>query len=412
MHYREDELVPAPVETSYLRPAFLTAFLGAIVSLGVAALFLRVAQGSAEPSSTTFVRATVRAWLVSMGSGIDTGPVTFGLIPVGATFVCIALVARTASWVVADPVDELAAYVATTAGAYGVIAGIASAASATAGVHTSVIRAAFGAFVVGGLGAAWGAIRRHGQGDRLWFTASDDIRHATRAAIPGMLVVLAAAAVLVLVQLIRNLSRAGDIWAQLDPDGGGVIALAIACLLAAPTLVLWAASALIGPGFVLGTDTSVDLTGSQLGTVPGFPLLGALPPPGEFPGWVFVLWLVPLLAGVVSGWRVELGERHGLLARVALGAAAGAVAGFLLGILVGLSGGAIGPGRMADAGPPVFTPLLLAVPAMAVGGALGALLKHYRGGRAPQPPDASSTGRPRLWKRHQSPGPDRLVDES
>jgi hypothetical protein len=404
--------VPAPVETPYLRPAFLTALLATVLSLAVSAVFVRIAQGSADPSFVSFVRAAVRTWLVSLGSGIDAGPVTFGLIPIGATVVCVALVARTASWVVVDPVDELAAYVATTAGAYGVIAGIASAATVSGGVHTSVIRAAFGAFIVGGIGAAWGAVRRHGQGERLWFTVSDDIRLATRAAVPGVLVVLAAAGVVVVVQLARNVSPAGDIWAQLDPGTGGGIALAVACLLAAPTLVLWAASALIGPGFMLGTDTSVDLSGSQLGNVPGFPLLAALPPPGELPGWVFVLGLVPLLAGMVSGWRVELGEREGLLARVGLGAAAGGVAGFLLGIQVGLSGGAIGPGRMADAGPPAFTPLLLAVPVMAVGGALGAVLAHYRGGRAPQPPDASSTGRPRLWRRHQSPGPDRRVDES
>lgn len=404
--------MPAPVETPYLRPAFLTALLAAILSFAVAAAFVRVAQGSADPSFASFVRATVRTWLVSMGSGIDAGAVTFGLIPVGATVVCVALVARTASWVVVDPIDELAAYVATTAGAYGVIAGIASAATATDGVNTSVIRAAFGAFVVGGLGAAWGAVRRHGQGERLWFTVSDDVRLASRAAIPGVLVVLAAAGAVVVVQLVRNLSRAGDIWAQLDPGTGGGIALAIACVLATPTLVLWTASALLGPGFMLGTDTSVDLTGSQLGNVPGFPMLAALPPPGELPGWLFVLGLVPLLAGAVSGWRVELGAREGLLSRVALGAAAGGVAGFLLGILVGLSGGAVGPGRMADAGPPAFTPLLIAVPVMAMGGALGAVLKHYRGGRAPQPPDASPTGRPRLWKRHQSPSLDRRVDES
>jgi hypothetical protein len=404
--------VPAPVETPYLRPAFITAFLAAILSLGVSAVFVLVAQGSADPPFASFVRASVRTWLVSLGSGIDAGPVAFGLIPIGATFVCVALVARTASWVVAEPVDELAAFVATTAGAYGVIAGIASAASASGGVHTSVIRAAFGAFVVGGLGAGWGAVRRHGQAERLWFTASEDIRVATRAAIPGTLVVLAAAGAIVIVQLVRHMARAGDIWAQLDPGAGGGVALAVACVLAAPTLVLWTASALIGPGFMIGTDTSVDLTGSQLGNVPGFPLLAALPPPGEFPGWVFVLGLVPLLAGMVSGWRVELGTREGLLARVGLGAAAGGVAGFLLGILVGLSAGAIGPGRMADAGPPAFTPLLLAVPVMAVGGALGAVLKHYRGGRAPQPSDASATGRPRLWKRHQSPGPDRRVEQS
>lgn len=409
--------MPVPVETPYLRPAFLTALLATVLSLAVSAVFVLVARGSGETPFPSLLRSTVRTWLVSLGSGIEAGPVSFGLVPIGAFVICVALVARTASWVVVDPLDELTAYVATTAGAYGVIAGIASAATDSGDVSTSVVRAAFGAFAVGGLGAAWGVIRRHGGGDRLWFTASDDVRRATRAAIPGVLVVLGAAGVVVIVQLVRNLSRAGDIWAQLDPGLGGGIALAVGCVLAAPTLVLWTASALLGPGFMLGTDTSVDLSGSQLGNVPGFPLLAALPPPGELPGWVFVLGLIPLLAGMVAGWRVDPGDREGALARVALGAAAGAVAGFALGLLIGLSGGAIGPGRMVDAGPPVFTPLLVAVPVMAVGGALGAALDHYRGTRATNPsrtgpPDAGSTGRPRLWKRHQSASPDRRVDES
>ncbi|MEJ7634201.1 DUF6350 family protein [Aeromicrobium sp.] len=404
--------MPPPVETPYLRPAFLTALLAAVLSLAVSAVFVVIARGFADFTLASLLRSTVRTWLVALGSGIDAGGVTFALVPIGATLVCVALVACTAAWVVTEPVQELAAFTATTAGAYGVIAGIASAASASGDVHTPVVRAAFVAFVVGGIGAALGAVRRHGGGDQLWFTASEDVRLATRAAVPGVLVVLTAAGVVVVVQLARNISRAGDLWAQLDPGRGGGIALGVGCLLAAPTLLLWTASVLIGPGFMLGTDTSVDLSGSQLGNVPGFPLLAALPPPGELPGWVFVLGLVPLLAGVVSGWRVGPGRREGVLGRVALGAAAGAVAGFMLGVLIGLSGGAVGPGRMADAGPPTFTPLLLAVPVMAVGGALGAALAHYRGDRASQSPDTSSTGRPRLWKRHQSPGADRRVDES
>jgi hypothetical protein len=407
-----DEGVPAPVETPYLRPAFLTALLAAGLSLAVSAVLVLVARGSADLPLTSLLRSVVRTWLVSLGSGIDTGAVTFGLVPIGATFVCILLVARTASWVVTEPLDDLVAFTVATAGAYGVIAGIASAASASADVHTSVVRAAAGAFVVGGLGAAWGATRRHGGSDRLWFTASDDIRIATRAAVPGLLAVLGAAGLVVVVQLVRTLPRAGDIWAQLDPGTGGGIVLALACVLAAPTLVLWTASALLGPGFALGTETSVDLSGSQLGNVPGFPLLAALPPPGELPGWVFVLGLVPLLAGMLSGWRVDPGARQGLGARVALGAAAGGLAGFLLGVLIGLSGGAIGPGRMAETGPPMFMPMLVAIPVMAVGGALGAALAHYRGRRATQPSDASSSGRPRLWQRHQPAGTDRRLEQS
>jgi hypothetical protein len=403
--------VPAPAESSYLRPAFLTALVAAVLSWAVAAVVVMIAQGSVDVASGSFVRTTLRTWLVALGSGIDAGSVSIGVVPVGATLVCVALVARAAVWIVADPLDELAAFAAASAGAYGTIAAIASAVTNVGDVHTSVVRSAFAAFVVGGLGAIWGSIQRHGDADRWWFTASDDVRAAVRAAVPGLLAVLTVAAIGVVVLLVVHVDQAGDLWAMLDPGLGGGFALGIASVLAAPTLVLWTASALIGPGFAIGSDTSVDLTGSQLGQVPGFPLLAALPTPGEFPGWVFVLGLVPLLAGMLSGWRVVApADRTALPARLALGAAAGAIAGLVLGALVGASAGAIGPGRLADAGPPLFTPLLVAVPVMALGGALGAALNHYRGSRASRPSDTSATGRPRLWKRHESSSTDRRVD--
>jgi hypothetical protein len=402
--------VPAPAETSYLRPAFLTAIVAAILSWVVATLVVVIASGTSDLAVGSLARAGIRTWLVALGSGIDTGTVSIGLLPLGATALCVALVARAAVWVVADPLDELAAFASAAAGAYGAIAAIASAATNVGDVHTSVVRAAATGFVVGGLGAVWGSVQRHRDAERWWFTASDDVRGVVRAAVPGALVVLAVAATIVVVLLVTHVERAGDLWALLDPGIGGGLALAIGSLLAVPTLVLWTTSALIGPGFTIGAGTSVDLTGSQLGQVPGFPLLAALPSPGEFPGWVFVLGLVPLLGGMLSGWRVDTGARAGLVPRVLLGAAAGGLAGCALGVLVGLSGGAVGPGRLADAGPPLLTPLLVAAPVMALGGALGAVLSHYRGARASRPPDTSSAGRPRLWKRHQSPGVDRRVD--
>jgi hypothetical protein len=411
--YREDEAVPAPAESSYLRPAFLTAIVAAVLSWAVAAVLVVIARGSVDVASGAFVRTTLRTWLVALGSGIDAGPVSIGIVPVGATLVCVALVARAAAWIVADPLDELAAFAAASAGAYGTIAAIASAATNLGDVHTSVVRSAAAAFVVGGLGAVWGSIQRHGDADRWWFTSSEDARAVVRAAVPGVVALLVTASLVVVALLAVNVPQAGDLWAMLDPGLGGGVALGVVSVLATPTVVLWTASALIGPGFAIGTDTSVDLTGSQLGQVPGFPILAALPTPGEFPDWVFVLGLVPLLAGMLSGWRlIPPAGRTGLPVRLALGAAAGAVAGLVLGVLVAGSAGAIGPGRLADAGPPLLTPLLVAVPVMALGGALGAALNHYRGSRASRPSDTSSTGRPRLWKRHQSAGADRRLDGS
>lgn len=336
------------------------------------------------------------------------------LVPIGATLLCIAVVALTSGWVVADPV-ELPAFAATTAGALGVIAGIVSASSNAGDIRTSVVRAAIGAFIVGGVGAAIGGAHRHKSSTDLWPTANADVRAVVRASVPAILAVIAASGMIVLGLLVSHLSRAGDLWALLDPGFGGGIALAAACVLAMPTLVLWTTSALIGPGFMLGTDTSVDLSGAQLGQVPGLPVLAALPAPGQFAGWVFLLGLIPLAAGVLAGWRVQVRDREDFLSRVALGSAAGGLAGLALGVLVAASAGAVGPGRMADAGPPMLTPLLVAVPVMAMGGAIGAVLSHYRGDRAKNvsgtgPEDTSKGRGSRLGKRDESPSADRRVD--
>ena len=114
---------------------------------------------------------------------------------------------------------------------------------------------------------------------------------------------------------------------------------------------------------------------------------------------------------MIAGWRVEVRDRDDLLSRIGLGAAAGRFAGVVLGLMIAVSGGAIGPGRMADAGPPALTPLLVAVPVMALGGALGAICATIVVPVPRQPEDASTSRGPRLWKRDKSPSPDRRVDE-
>ena len=114
-----------------------------------------------------------------------------------------------------------------------------------------------------------------------------------------MIGLLGGATVITLVMLVLHLDSAADLWATLDP--GGPVLLGLMCLLALPTLVLWTTSVLLGPGFTLGTDTAVDLAGADLGPVPGFPPLAALPDPGPFGGWVVVLTLIPLAAGVAAG---------------------------------------------------------------------------------------------------------------
>jgi hypothetical protein len=410
--------MPEPPASPYLRPAFLSAGLAMTLGIAISGIVTLLAQGGA-PSIPALLRTAVQGWLIAQGSGLDIEGTSIRLVPLGATALVVLVTALAARWIVADPVEELGPYAATVAGSCGAVAAILAAVTNTGELDTSVVHAAFGAFAVGGIGSAVGAARKHRRTEMLWFTDRADVRAVVRGAWWGVATLLGASATLVVVLLIVHLDRASDLWALLDPDVGGGLALAVMCLLSVPTLVLWATSVLIGPGFVLGTDTSVDLTGSHLGAVPGFPPLAALPAPGEFAGWVFVLGLVPLLAGVVAGFRMEPptpgDSDKALLHRLGHGAAAGAVAGLVVGLAIAVSGGGIGPGRMAEAGPPVLTPLLVAVPVLAMGGALGAVLAHYRGARAPrepeQPPDGA-TRRPRLRWWHQSPGPDRRDEDA
>lgn len=402
----------------YLRRGVATALASTLLGVLLCTIVTLVAG---VRDTGPVLRTGVRGWLVAQGSGLHVGRAELGLVPFGAALLALALVAFVASrWGVdpnaEGPQAEVGPFAATVAGTSGVVAAILASVVSTDAVSVPVTRAAFASFVVTGLGAAVGLARGSGRPDALWFTERADVRAVVRGASRGLALLLSAAAAVVAVLLIWHLDRASDLWALLQPTAGGGVALGLVCVLALPTLVLWTAAALIGPGFAIGTETSVDLTGAHLGTVPGLPVLAALPAPGEFSDWVFVLALLPLLAGIVAGWSTrppEVGpgtEDHALLRRLGFSAAAGALAGLAVGVLVGISGGAVGPGRLTEAGPPLLTSLLVAVPVLAVGGGIGGVLAHYRGARASSP-DERARRRPRLWKRHQPAGADRRVDE-
>lgn len=400
--------MPQPTEPTYLRPALGTALVSTFVGLLVTSAF--VALGWLHDQADSFggaVNGGVRAWLVSHGSGLTVEGVPVNAVPLGAVAVAVALVYWVARKCLDEPLEEVGQFIAVTAGTYGVIAALLSAASNSDDFSTSMVRSTIAAVLVAAAGATLGVIRHNGglatlplPGKR--FIDDADARAVVTAAWSGLLALLGAALLLFLVMFVVHVDRASDLWASLDPGLGGGFALAAGCVLLVPNLVLWTASALLGPGFALGTNTSVDLTGAHLGAVPGLPMLAALPGPGEFPGWIFVLGLLPLVAGGIAGWNLKTADGRQLLQRIGLGAAAGALAGLVSGILIAVSGGAIGPGRMSVAGPPHVMPGLVAIGVLALGGAIGAALGHYRVDRAHNSP----TGRPRLWRRHKSPSVD------
>jgi hypothetical protein len=373
----------ATTEPTYLRPAIVTAVGSVIVGLALTCMFASFGwQSGSVGSLRDLVGTGVRTWLVSHGSGLTANGIVLDAIPLGASLIAVAIVACASLKALTrweggtDSGHDAVPYIAVTAATYGILAGMLSAATNSGGHSTHFVRSAIGGVVIAALGAAVG-LALHTGGSDVLLSGPGEVRSVIGAASRGVAAILATALALVTLLFALHVGRASEMWASLDPGVLGSIGLAGICLAVLPNLVLWTVAALLGPGFALGTDTSVDLTGAHLGAVPGLPILAGLPAPGGFPGWVFLLGLIPLLAGVYAGWRVVAADRP-WLHQMGMGVAAGALAGVVCGVLVALSGGAIGPGRMSVVGPDRIAPILVAIAVLALGGAIGAGLRVAR----------------------------------
>jgi hypothetical protein len=219
--------------------------------------------------------------------------------------------------------------------------------------------------LIGGAGAAGAGLawaNRPGNGQLLgwWGTWLDEhlppeVIAAFRAAATGVGLILAGALGLVVALGVGGWRRFAELFESLSPGVVGGIALGLLCLALLPNLLLWAGAYLAGPGFAVGEGTEFSAFATVGGVEPALPLFGLLP--ATNPPWFAVgVVAVPVVAGLVAGWR--LASRLDLVWwRVAIGAAlASLLAAALLASLVALAGGAAGPGRLAQVGTP-FWPL-------------------------------------------------------
>lgn len=219
------------------------------------------------------------------------------------------------------------------------------------------------------------------------------IRSAVRIGLGSALGVVAVAAVLVTVRIVAEYPTIVGLHQALAAGVDGGIAITLAELALLPNLVVWAAAWLLGPGFALGTGTTVSPSVTLIGPVPGLPLLGALPAEGAPLG---VLWLaLPVLLGfggaVLVARSVPERRDEPWWATLAVGLGAGAVAGIVLGALAAASAGAVGPGRLAEVGPDALLVAASASASVAVGAVAGAFAARSRVRHANEPePDRAA----------------------
>ncbi len=209
---------------------------------------------------------------------------------------------------------------------------------------------------------------------------------ALRAGLGTVATVIAAAAVLTTVALVLGYGQIIALYESVQAGVLGGVALTAAQLALLPTIVIWAASWLIGPGFAIGAGSTVSPIAVTLGPLPAVPVLGALPAEPSPLG--FATLLVPVLAAFVAGIAVrprlvaQLGDASFAVWAVATAVIAAGVAGIGAAFLAFVAAGSAGPGRLAVVGPDPLTIGWWMLAETLIGVALGLLAG---GARVPRP---------------------------
>jgi hypothetical protein len=188
-----------------------------------------------------------------------------------------------------------------------------------------------------------------------------------------------------LVLLVALVARGGEIIALYEAGhmtAIAVIVVSLAQLAYLPTLVAWGTAFVCGPGFAVGAGTAVSPAGTQLGVVPGIPVLGALP--ASTSPWMLAVVVLPIAVGAFAGWAlrsrlVTAAERETVGAQLALAVAVALLSAVGAALLAVLASGSIGPDRLTRTGPEPG-PMALAVGVEVLVGAGILLLSPRRAG--------------------------------
>lgn len=387
----------APSPDAVRRPLTLLAAAGGAIAassalaaclvLGVIGWFLTDGGIHGEPHDG--LRSGAVAWLMAHGSGVHVRGVPVTAVPLGLTALCAWMIWRTAVRVgesVADEgpdADALGAgerdWTVPIAGALftasyvivavvtGVLAGGGSARLSLAAV---VLWSVLLAGVVGGTALAVGSGRA-----AVWLALLPvPVRASAYAAGSILRVFVLVAGAVFLVALALDAGDALSAMSRLHADTGDSVLFVALMLLVVPNAVIWSGSYLLGPGFTVGAGTIVSPSAVAMGPLPMFPMLAALPDNGPTPGWTPYVVAVPVLCAFVGA---ALAQRRYPTLAWDQGALRGCVAGVgcavAFTVLAILSGGAVGPGRMADVGPIAGDVLFYGVGELGIGGMLGGL---------------------------------------
>lgn len=178
---------------------------------------------------------------------------------------------------------------------------------------------------------------------------------ALRAGTAFVFVMQGIAAIVLAVLIGYNWLGVIQLYEQLQGGVVGGFSATVMQLAFLPNLTYFVSAWLVGPGFAIGTGSSVSPLGTALGPLPTVPVFASIPS-GDFSFGMIVL-IVPILVALIVTVMVKkyaAEARHNfatpLASALAMGLSIGFVAALEMTVLALLTQMAIGPGRMQQVG--------------------------------------------------------------
>ena len=328
------------------------------VAVGVATLLVVVliawgADSRAGAGATSAMRSALQIWLVAHRIPLHVDGGAIAVAPLLLTLALAFLVARSAAVLarghdVREPGSV--GLVALAVGLpYAVLTTFVAAAADSPDVHPSPLAALAGGLLLGGSAAAWGAARGAGLVGRVWTLVPPAVRVPLGAGAAAVGVLLAGSFLLLAAGLVLHAGKAADSVSVLGGGAVAVIAVVALDLALVPNAAVCGLGYLAGPGFAIGSGTSVTLNGVHTGTLPALPLMAAVPSGPAQTITLAVGIAVLVAAGTTAAWLVAREDRP-MVPTMGLAAGAGAAAGVVAALAALLAGGPAGPGRMTAFG--------------------------------------------------------------
>ena len=357
-------------------PGLRAGLVAATITWSAVLLFVALGWGASASGTADFAEAVgfaSAAWLLAHGSAVTAGSATISLTPLGLWLGALWVTLRTLERgrdsgpdsgrdSGHDP-DAVAwgRFSADFVGGYAVAILLAALLTGLGPARPTIV----GLLVALGLPVAVLAVELARalvrEDDRLPARAAGIPVWVVRGVEPaarGLGALGALSAVVLLVALLARWDAVTGLYGAVAPGLIGGLLLTLGQLFFVPNLGVWALAVLAGSGFQVTAGGHIGLDGSHPGLLPMLPVLGLIPPDGEYPGWTKVALALPVIVGLLVGrwadgqwsrlgsWRVKA-----LSAGVAVG-----LLGVVTCVLAALATGSAGSGRLDAVGPaPVIT---------------------------------------------------------